>query len=219
MPHVSPQLRDVGIFVWNQQDTCGDSRLRLSAEAKRGGFFICLYEPHLQQCSPMQISYELSVDDFTQAYGVHRNGRAVTKWVRRGFILLVVLLTLLGLLMVVSRNTPGSGAIGRNLLLLAAFESACIWLWPWWFIRRQFLKQPGAHGPRTVTLDEGGVRWKWTGGASEIDWKNYIRYVEGKNLILFYTSPAAFGILPKRGLSAEQLSDLRGLLKQYIPIR
>jgi hypothetical protein len=173
----------------------------------------------LKKCPTMQISYELTVDDFTQAYAVHRNGRVVTRWVRRGFILLTVLLVLVGILMLAFRATPGSAATGRNLLFLAGLWSACIWLWPWWFMRRQFLKQPGAHGPRTVTLDEAGVRWKWSGGASEIDWKNYIRYVEGKNLILFYTSPAAFGILPKRSLSHEQLNDLRGMLKQFIPIR
>jgi len=55
-----------------------------------------------------------------------------------------------------------------------------------------------------------------TGGAGDIEWKNYIRSVEGKNQILFYTSPACFNILPKRAVAEEQLRELRDLLKQNI---
>jgi len=57
-------------------------------------------------------------------------------------------------------------------------------------MRRQFLQQPGAHGPKTLTLNASGARWKWNGASSDIEWKNYIRY----------TSPACFDILPKRGI-------------------
>jgi len=44
----------------------------------------------------------------------------------------------------------------------------------------------------------------------------HIRWIEGKNQILPYTSPACFNILPIRALMPEQVADLRGMLKQYI---
>ena len=92
-----------------------------------------------------------------------------------------------------------------------------LWVLPWWLMRRQFLRQPGAHGPRTAVLDDSGTHWRWNGGSSDVEWRNYIRSVEGNNQILFYTSPACFNILPKRALAAEQLNELRELLKQRIP--
>ena len=55
-------------------------------------------------------------------------------------------------------------------------------------MRRQFLQQAGAHGPKTLTLNASGASWKWNGGASDIEWKNYTQY----------TSPAWFNIPPKR---------------------
>jgi hypothetical protein len=54
----------------------------------------------------------------------------------------------------------------------------------WWNARRQFLRQPGAHGPRTVSLDHAGAHWRWNGGSSDVEWKNYIRMVEGRNQFL-----------------------------------
>jgi hypothetical protein len=91
-------------------------------------------------------------------------------------------------------------------------------LYPRWSMQRQFHKQPGAHGPRTLMLDGAGAHWRWNGGSSDIEWKNYIRYVEGNSQFLFYSSPACFNILPKRAIASEQLNELRELLKQNIRI-
>jgi len=67
-------------------------------------------------------------------------------------------------------------------------------------------------------LDSSGAHRRWNGGSADVEWRNYIRSVEGKNQILFYTSPACFNILPKRALAVEQLSELRELLKQNIQV-
>jgi hypothetical protein len=87
----------------------------------------------------------------------------------------------------------------------------------WWSARRQFLKQPGARGARTVLFDDIGAHWRWNGGSSDIEWKNYVRSVEGKNQILLYTSPACFNIVPKRALGKEDLIRVLALLRQRIP--
>ncbi len=165
----------------------------------------------------MQIAYELTRKDFTESYTAHRNRSAFRKWLRRLFVwslILIAAFIFFGFLIKLSV------AIARNLAPL--FGLVIMWflvLWwlPRWSMSRQFFKQPGAHGPRTLLLDELGAHWRWNGGSSDIEWKNYIRSVEGKNQFLFYTSPACFNILPKRALEAEQLVELRTLLKQHIP--
>ena len=165
----------------------------------------------------MRINYELLQKDFTESYAVHRNRNVWSKWGRRLFLWIKVLFALLVFLGFLVKP---SAEAARNLLPFFGF--VLLWLGilsilPRWLMGRQFSKQPGAHGPRTVVLDASGTHWEWNGGSSHVDWKNYIRSAEGKNQILLYTSPACFNILPKHGLTTEQLIELRDLLKLNIP--
>jgi hypothetical protein len=167
----------------------------------------------------MQISYELTQKDFTEAYSVHRNSKPWSKWARRVYIWIAGLATafILFVFLVHPSRQLAQGLI--PFFALTAMWIGVLWLLPWWLMRRQFRQQPGAHGPRTLTLDAAGVHWRWSGGSSDIEWKNYIRSAEGKNQVLFYTSPACFNIVPKRALAGEQLNELRSLLSQNIQTR
>ena len=164
----------------------------------------------------MQIEYELTQKDFTESYTVHRNRKGLTKWARRLFTWIVALFAIFILF---GFAVKPSLEMARGLLPffgLIVLWLGILWALPWWLMRRQFLSQPGAHGPRTAALDDSGTHWRWNGGSSDVEWRNYIRSLEGKHQILFYTSPACFNILPKRALTAEQLNELRGLLKERI---
>jgi len=67
-------------------------------------------------------------------------------------------------------------------------------------------------------FDGTGAHWRWNGGTGDVEWRNYIRWVEGKNQFLFYTSPGCFNILPKRALNSDQLAELRDTLKQNVSV-
>ena len=148
----------------------------------------------------MQITYELTKHDFIEAYSAHRNRSAVRMWIRRIFLwglCLVAVFILFGFLVKPSVQSAKG--------LMPFFAVVIMWVLilaflPRWTMGRQFTKQPGAHGPRTLLLDSSGAHWRWNGGSSDVEWKNYIRSVEGKNQFLLYTSPACFNILPKRVL-------------------
>jgi YcxB-like protein len=165
----------------------------------------------------MEITYELTQKDFTESFLAHRNRRTWVKWTRRIAVWLVLVTS--ALLLFGSIRTGNTKTLAPLFGLVALWLAIIAGLPSWWSARRQFLKQPGAHGPRTVLLDTSGAHWRWNGGSSDIEWKNYIRSVEGKNQILFYTSPACFNILPKRAIAAEQLSEIRSLLDQNIQSR
>ena len=163
----------------------------------------------------MEISYELTQKDFTEAFSAHRNRRSAIKWTWT-IIFWVIILGSSFLLFGAIRS-------GNTRTLLPFFAVVALWLLflsglPWRFsARKQFLKQPGAHGPRTVMLDGTGAHWRWNGGSSDIEWKNYVRSLEGPNHFLLYTSPACFNIIPKRSIEEAKLSNVRNLLKQNIP--
>jgi hypothetical protein len=164
----------------------------------------------------MEIDYELTQQDFTEAYGAHRNRNNPMKWIRLiAFWLVIGFAAFLLYGSILAHNTRA---------LLPFFVLAILWLiviggiLPQWLIRRQYTKQPGAHGPRKLTLDASGAHWRWNGGSGDVEWRNYIRTVEGEKQILFYTSPACFNILPKRALNSDQLSELRTMLAQNIQV-
>jgi hypothetical protein len=164
----------------------------------------------------MQIDYELRQDDFIESFAVHRNRNIVSKWLTRmlmSFVIVVVLILALPLIVRPDAQETKSLLPFFGLVLMWV---ALLWGHPRWSARRQFLKQPGAHGQRTVLLDDSGVHWRWNGGSSDIAWKNFVRSLEGKRQFLLYTSPACFNIIPKRVLTPEELLELRALLKRNI---
>ena len=164
----------------------------------------------------MQVSYELTQNDFIESFTAHRNRNVFSKWVRRLIIsIVIVVLALVVFVLAVEHNLESLRNTGPMFLLVLGWAGV-IWGLPRWSARRQFLKQPGAQGARSVELDESGAHWRWNGGSSDIEWKNYVRWLEGKNQFLFYTSPACFNIVPKRALEPMQLDQMRELLKLNI---
>jgi hypothetical protein len=162
----------------------------------------------------MQIDYELTLRDFIDAFTAHRYRTVSRKWLTRLFMSITLLLAVLLLIGVLVKPNPQDTKILMPYFVFVFLWIGAMLVLPRWSARRQFLKQPGAHGPRTVLLDATGVHWRWNGGSSDIDWKNYIRAVEGKSQFLLYTSPACFNIIPKRALSSEGLIELRHMLNQ-----
>lgn|ERR1041385_1659427 len=165
----------------------------------------------LAKCAGMQIEYQLTHRDFKEAFAAHRNRTPAKKWTIR--ILIILVLGIWAFLL------WGSLLAHNTKEMMPFFVMAVLWIifmmvFRWWSIRRQFLKQPRVQGPLTLVLDSTGAQWRWNGGSANCSWKNYIRLVEGKSQILFYTSPASFSFLPKRVLTPEQLNELRTLLRE-----
>lgn len=165
----------------------------------------------------MQIDYELKESDFIDSFAAHRNRNIFSKWLIR---LLMSFAVLVGVFLALGLIIRPSAQDTKNLmpffgLILMWF--GLLWGLPRWNARRQFLKQPGAQGKRSVFFDGSGIHWRWNGGSADVTWKNYVRSLEGKKQFLLYTSPACFNIIPKRALTLEGLLELRALLKQNIP--
>ena len=164
----------------------------------------------------MQIDFELRQDDFVESFAAHRNRNIFRKWLTRllmSFAIVVALI--LALTLIVRPNAEETKSLIPFFGLILMWV-ALLWGLPWWSARKQFLKQPGAHGQRTVLIDDSGIHWRWNGGSSDIVWKNYVRSLEGKKQFPLYTSPACFNIIPKRALTPEGLLELRALLKHNI---
>lgn len=164
----------------------------------------------------MEINYQLTQNDFFESFIAHRNGSPLRKWFPRLVSLLIFGLLGVGLFGVIVHPYRNGWSSLMPLFVIAAAWLFLFWGSPWLSARRQFLKQPKAQGPRKVLLDSMGIHWTWDGGSSDLEWRNHIRFIEGRNQFLIYTSPACFNIVPKRGLAPEQLDELRTILSQNI---
>lgn len=171
----------------------------------------------VQSCSAtipaiMEITYELTQKDFVEAFIAHRNRSALLRWLFRlcAFLFFVCIgLGLFGSIFIpqlfLSSYLP--------LLLLGLFWIFLLWIAPRLMARTQYKKQPAAQGAIVFAVDTAGVQWKWDGGTSNIEWRNFIRISEAKNHFRLYGSPVYFHIVPKRAFTAEQMADFQTVLK------
>lgn len=161
----------------------------------------------------IQITYALNQRDFFESMIAIRNRKTWAKWFFRvtpAFLVCLVVFLVL--------TSPRLQLISTLILLLSLLLlwTLLLWVSPWLSARTQFLKQPSAQGQRMASFDGNAVNWQWDGGSSIVEWKTYMRWMESKNQILLCSSPIQCGIVPKRALNAEQLSELRMLLTQKI---
>jgi len=167
----------------------------------------------------MEIIYQLTEQDFIEAHKVHRDRSGIRKWSMRAFFGIFGLLTVVLLLgLAVKPSMQAAKNDTPFFVVVVVWLAILLWL-PRWTMRRQFRKQPSAQGPITLTINSSGTRRRWSGGSSEVEWKNYIRFTEGKNQILLYTSPACFNIIPKRSIGEAELNNLREFLQQHVLVK
>ncbi len=178
----------------------------------------CAVPSCLTECDMMKISYELRQEDFLEAIISHRNRKKLVKWARRIFIAMAGLLMAVALLSLLMKPSAEGLMADMPFFLVIGFWIVILLALPRWAARKQFLGQPSAQGPRVLSMTETGVHWTWNGGAADVYWKNFVRSVESENLILLYTSPVCFNILPKRVLTGDELSGVRQMIEQNISI-
>ena len=176
----------------------------------------CANTVSLPKCTSMEVTYELTQKDFHDSFVAHRNRSALSKWSYRLLAIIAFLFVGIGLIGVMTRPSSKALADLARLSILALFWVGLVWVIPWWNAKNQFSKQPAARGSRTMVLDNAGIHWQWNGGSGEVEWRNFVRWVECDTEFLIYSSPACFNIVPKRALASEQLTEFRALLAQNL---
>jgi hypothetical protein len=176
----------------------------------------CAVDRLLPQSIAMEVTYELTQRDFFDSFIAHRNSSVLRKWFFRIIVLTVFAFLAIGLLGAILRPYPKVWSDLTPLFFLAGFWVLLMWASPWWAARNQFLKQPGAQGPRAMLRNNSGIHWQWNGGSADVEWKNFIRFHETKKHFLLYSSPACFNIVPKRTLTTEQMDALRTVVRENL---
>lgn len=164
----------------------------------------------------IEVTYHLTADDFYQAILAYRDRGRVMRFSSR-------FLTVIGILMVpmvvfVAVMKPEMQMFHQLVpfVAIALFWVGFFWWMPKWSATKQFKGSPASQGQVTLTASTAGVRIKSQQSESNSNWNAYIRWLENKRVIVLFTSPLVFVVIPKQSFSEDQLTSFRALLRDNI---
>ena len=167
----------------------------------------------------MEVSYQLTREDVIAYYKANRNR---SKYSKLSLVLCVLLAAALEG-WAFYQLTQDPDAFTLYVFIIPTFLFPPV-LWamvyvalPRWAARTYMKKTPSAQGSKTMSADESGVRWHWDGGSMNAEWKNYTCLLEGSEHFVLRSSPLSGVVVPKRSMTAEQVSEFRDLATKNIP--
>ncbi len=164
----------------------------------------------------MQVTYELTADDYRHALLAHRNRNLITRW---WMLLLTGFFTAWAALQVYLAVVTDQSWIRWSLPL--TLFSICLLLFEHWGspylnARRQFRNTPSAHGAVTLDVQDSGLHFRSEGTDALVAWSRYVKWIEGECVFVLFSSPWMFVSIPKRAFDADQQSQFRETLRQKI---
>ena len=158
----------------------------------------------------MQVTYQLTQKDLREALTAHRNPSASIFLRPVSYLLLLGFFS--GLCVLLAHFNSARFSTDLRLLEFGSLWAAILWALPWVSARQQFFRTPSFSAPKAMSCNPDGILWDWDGGSTEVEWKSFIRLHETKRLLLLYTSPSFFQLVPKRAFNSEELANFRALL-------
>jgi len=167
----------------------------------------------------MEVTYQLTVDDFRRAIKAYRTRTTFLRWSFRVGAGVMVLAFAGGITVLVLEPHGNTVKNLLPLLVLCALWSVFIWAAPHLSARRQFRGSPSANSPITLEASDAGLHFRSAHGDSRVDWSAYVNWLEEEKVFAIFPNPRIFVALPKRAFNADQISEFRKLLHQKIKRR
>jgi hypothetical protein len=166
----------------------------------------------------MEISYQLTEDDYRQGYKAFRRRKKSSLWLYRfgWFSLICVLAAAL------FESTYGPDRTFPTLALLwglVAFWIYCLWYAPRRVARKMISGSPGASLPHTADISEDGLYIRTSAGESRLTWILITGWAEADRVFALFPSPFSFFPIPKRAITDQQQGEFRTLLRNQVSSR
>jgi YcxB-like protein len=160
---------------------------------------------------PMEISYQLTVEDYRQGFIACRKRTSFSRWLRRFAYLclgvsVVFLIVLLGF---GERKTFGFMA---PLYLLVLLWIYILWFNPYLVSRKLMRGSPTAQAIHTVDFSEAGIHSRNSLSETTLEWGSLVDWKEARGVFALFLSPISFFPVPKRAMTETQLEEFRNLL-------
>jgi len=160
----------------------------------------------------MNLTIQLTAEDYVQATRLHMRPRPFLKWVGYFLVLLAVS---------VSGVSFGFAVAGRDSFFPSFFIMAMLaYLWFVFVVlhsrrvRKIFSQQKSMQVPYSWNVTDEGIHAKSEISEERLPWNHFIRWKEGKSLFIIYQSDVIMRMIPKRCFaSSEQMGEFRQLLQ------
>ncbi len=164
----------------------------------------------------IELKYHLTADDFYQALLAYRDRGKLARFSSR--FLTVVGIFMVPVVIFVAVMKPEMQTFQQLVPFVAIvlFWMVVLWGMPKWSAIKQFNGSPASQGEVTLTASAAGIRIKSSQSESNSNWSAYVRWLENKRVIVLFTSPLVFVVVPKRSFSEDQLASFRALLRDNI---
>ena len=163
----------------------------------------------------MEISYQLTEDDYRQGYKAFRRRTTFSIWLYRVGHLSFYLILATALFISIfgpDRRFPSLALLWG----LVVFWVWCLWYGPRYMARKIIRGSPGASLPHAAVISEAGLYFQTSAGESRLTWNLFTGWEEVERVFALFPSPVTFIPVPKRAMTDLQQNELRTLLRNKI---
>lgn len=165
----------------------------------------------------MQVTYELTAEDYLQALLTYRNRNFFSKWAFPFLLAFSILMLVLEIFLLITR--PDESWLKQGIPLTIVYASILGYLYwgtPSMNAKRQFRNTPSAKGIITLNVSDIGLHYISSVTDATVAWNSYVKWMEGKMVFLLFPAPKIFIVIPKRAFSSEQYTSFSEILRQKI---
>jgi hypothetical protein len=164
----------------------------------------------------MQISYELSFDDYRAAQLLHIKRRLWLRFIR---VLTHILFPICGVCFLLLSVTLIGGRASFNFMLIMIVCGSYLALLPLylnWRLKSCYKRTRTAKDECKATISEDGISLDAGIMKSDVDWAAVQFFREDKKIFMLYIAQAKFIAIPKRVCTDSQIEELRSLFQRQI---
>lgn len=168
----------------------------------------------------MQISYQLTEDDYRQGYKAFRRRTKYSLWAIGFAYVSLCFVFMTALLISIFGNRSDRSLTNLTVLWAAsAFLFYCLWYAPRHAARKMMNGSPSASLSRTVDMSEEGLYFRTAASESRLTWDLITGWAEADRVFALFPSPLSFLPVPKRAMTDQQQNELRTLLQSKVSAR
>jgi hypothetical protein len=164
----------------------------------------------------VQISYQLTPDDFYHGCLAWRSRHRWQQWLRWFAYFIVATASLTSLLVLLVARSSETVPIALFGIVFGGGWFAYMLLAPRFYSRRQFRNNPLAQSPITLDVSEQGFEFHNAHADSKVAWSAYVAWGEAKSVFVIMPQPRAYIAIPKRAFTEEQLTEFREMLRRNV---